>query len=205
MTRKSKTKRQAFAIILLLSVFCLTQLSCKKDADTNTALFYINQSEKLVIPATVDLPANLPNGNSRVATFFAQGVQKYKAQVKAGSNPVSFEWIFVAPQATLYDASNRIVGTHSAGPTWQLSPTDSIYAQAFTPARTAPGADASSVDWLLLMPKVGKTPTGLFANVVYIQRIDTKGGKAPLTAPTSLDQTVDVPYTAIYRFSKTNQ
>jgi hypothetical protein len=170
----------------------------------NAPAAQIAASEKLTIPAAVDLPANLPNGNSRVATYFAEGVQKYKARAIAGSNPVAYEWAFVAPQADLFDASNDKVGIHTAGPVWTLSPLDSIFAQHFSPARTAPSPDPESIDWLLLMPKAGTTPTGIFADVDYIQRIATKGGKAPLTTPVSENQTVDVKYMAVYRFSKSN-
>lgn len=161
----------------------------------------IVQSEDLVIPASVDLPAN-PQGNSRVATYYAVGVQKYKAQ-QVGIDPVTYQWVFVAPKADLYDITNKKIGTHSAGPVWQLTGNSAeIFAQHFTPARTA--ASPGNIDWLLLMPKVGTTPTGIFADVDYIQRIATVGGRAPGIPPTSLAETVDVPYTAIYRFSKIN-
>jgi Protein of unknown function (DUF3455) len=54
------------------------------------------------------------------------------------------------------------------------------------------------------MPKVGKTPTGFFKNVSYIQRIATQGGKAPLTPPVAINDIVNVKYTAIYRLSIKN-
>ena len=61
-------------------------------------------------PLAVSLPEDLPGGNSRVATYYAIGVQKYKAREIAGSNPVAFEWVFVAPLADLYDVNNNKVG-----------------------------------------------------------------------------------------------
>lgn len=191
-------------IILLPAMASIILLACKKDK-TNEApspADHIAKSETLLIPAEIELPANAPAGNSRVATYYAEGVQKYKSQAKAGA-PGTYEWVFVAPKADLFDISNRKVGTHGAGPYWALSVLDSIFAQAFTPAKTAT-PDASSIPWLQLMPKTGKTPGGLFANVSYIQRIATTGGKAPSIAPTSLTDTADVFYTAIYRFSKKN-
>jgi len=172
------------------------------EASGNSAAAHIEASENLIIPAAVAVPADLPNGNTRVATYYAVGVQKYKARIKAGSDPVSYEWAFVAPQADLYDITNAKLGTHGAGPFWEISPADSIFAQQFSPARTAPSPDPESIDWLLLMPKIGTTATGIFADVDYIQRIATKGGKAPLTPPTSLTQTVDVKYKTVYRFTK---
>lgn len=170
----------------------------------NSAAAHIAASENLVIPASVDLPANLPDGNTRVATYYAIGVQKYKARIKAGTDPVQYEWVFVAPQANLYNSTNTKVGTHGAGPYWEVSTVDSIFAQQFSPARTAPSPDVESIDWLLLMPKTGTTPTGIFADVDYIQRIATKDGKAPVTPPTNLTQTADVKYKAVYRFTKRN-
>lgn len=173
------------------------------EANGNSAAAHIAASEKLAIPAAVALPDNLPAGNSRVATYYAVGVQKYKAREKAGS-PGVYEWVFVAPQANLYNSNNKKAGTHGAGPFWSVSPLDSIFAQQFTPARTAPSEDADSIDWLLLKTKDGTTPTGIFEDVDYIQRIATKGGKAPLTPPATANQTVDVKYKTVYRFSKKN-
>ena len=173
-------------------------------ANGNSPVAHINASEKLEIPAAVAVPENFPNGNTRVATFYAVGVQKYKARVKAGSDPVTYEWVFVAPRANLYDITNTKVGNHGAGPFWTTSPLDSIFAQQFTPARTAPSEDPGSIDWLLLMPKTGTNPTGIFADVDYIQRIATKGGKAPLTLPTNINETVEIKYKAVYRFTKRN-
>lgn len=208
--------------VLMVSLPALIFISCKRDqltdypgVDTgssasataemaNSPAAHIAASEKLIIPSSIDLPANLPNGNTRVATFYAEGVQKYKAQQVAGSNPVVYQWVFVAPQADLYDSTNAKVGTHSAGPTWQLSVSDSIFGQQYSPPKTAASPDPGSIDWLLLQPKTGTTPTGIFANVSYIQRIATKGGKAPTTPPVRANQTAEVKYKAVYRFTKIN-
>ena len=203
-------KKQArFSKSLLMTALLVTiVMACTKDKEVNTdtPAHHISESEKLTIPAAIDLPANLPGGNIRVATYFAEGVQKYKAKQKAGSDPATFEWAFVAPEAILYDATNAKVGTHSAGPTWQLSrvTTDSIYGQQFSPPKSVASPDPTSIDWLLLMPKTGKVPTGIFANVSYVQRIATTGGKAPATLPVSAGETIDVKYTAVYRFTKSN-
>jgi hypothetical protein len=185
-------------------VFASENNSAAISENGNTSAAHIAASENLVIPASIDLPANLPNGNTRVATFYAIGVQKYKAQLIAGSDPAAYQWVFVAPQADLYDATNAKVGTHSVGPTWQLSVMDSIYGQQYSPPKTAASEDPSSIDWLLLKSKTGTIPTGIFTNVAYIQRIATKGGKAPTTPPTNANETVEVKYKAVYRFTKIN-
>ena len=184
---------------------CSTIVSCRKETTDNfSPSSEISRSEKLYIPAAIELPDNGPNGNIRVATFFAEGVQKYKAQQVPGSSPATYRWLLVAPQAVLYNTSNTQVGTHTAGPTWQLSATDSIYGQQFYPAKIAT-PDSNNISWLLLKAKDGKAPTGIFANVSYIQRIATKGGKPPVTAPVNENETVEVKYTAVYRFTKKNQ
>ena len=147
--------RQSNPLVKLLLITGMLSgiiISCKRDAVINTAenaivmqsnssadnsvetggnspAAHIAASENLVIPAAVALPENLPDGNTRVATFYAVGVQKYKARIKAGSNPVEYEWVFVAPQASLYDITNTKVGTHGAGPFWEVSSLDSIFAQ----------------------------------------------------------------------------
>ncbi|MBC7886904.1 MAG: DUF3455 domain-containing protein [Ferruginibacter sp.] len=191
-------------IIVLTVIASIVMLSCKKDNNNNkgTPEYKIAASEKLVIPAAIDLPANLPGGNSRLATYYAEGVQKYKAQLKPGSTN-EYEWVFVAPEANLYNASNTKVGTHGAGPYWTIAASDSIFAQHYTPQKTVT-PDANSIAWLQLIPKEGKTASGIFSNVFYIQRIATTGGKAPPAAPQSLSDTASVFYTAIYRFSKKN-
>ena len=209
-------------IVFIVSLIIMALTACRKDeiisdgksaytpvnsdrAPGNSAKAHIAASEKLEIPASVSVPENFPNGNTRVATYYAVGVQKYKAQTKAGSLPVTYEWVFVAPRAELYDVTNSKVGTHGAGPYWEISSFDSIFAQQFSPARTATSPDPESIDWLLLKPKTGTTPTGIFADVDYIQRIATKGGKAPETPPTSPTETTEVKYKAVYRFTKINQ
>ncbi len=191
-------------IIALPVITTMVMLACKKEkqTDTETPAYKIAASEKLVIPAAIDLPANLPGGNSRLATYYAEGVQKYKAQLKPGSS-TEYEWVFIAPEADLYDAYNTKVGIHGAGPYWTVAASDSIFAQHYTPQKTVT-PDANSITWLQLMPKEGKTASGIFSNVIYIQRIATTGGKAPTAAPQSLSDTVNVFYTAIYRFSKKN-
>jgi hypothetical protein len=201
--KQIRTKKTA-ALVVVMSLVLI--VSCTRDAvqDTTLPSYQISVSEQLGIPASVGIPENTPSGNTRAATFFAEGVQKYKAQQVAGSDPAVYQWVLLAPKANLYDANNQKVGTHTVGPTWQLSASDSIYGQQFAPAKSAASPDQSSIDWLQLMPKTGTVPTGIFANVSYIQRIATKGGKAPATAPLNINDTIDVKYTAIYRFTKKN-
>ena len=59
--------------------------------------------------------------------------------------------------------------------------------------------DPKSIPWLKLVATPTPNTTGVFSNVAFIQRVDTRGGLAPTgtcTAPT----TVAVDYTANYVF-----
>jgi hypothetical protein len=93
----------------------------------------------------------------RVATFYAEGVQKYKSQAKAGSSPVTYEWVFVAPQGFFMTQPIK-VGTHSAGPTWQLLELQILFMDNNTVLPGQPNPDANNIDWLNLMLK--KLPLG---------------------------------------------
>ena len=92
---KQEHFRHSFVIVV---VFSLVIVGCTKEevisnsneeiptntveslaANGNSAAVHIAASEKLEILAAVAIPENLPNSNTRVATFYAVGVQKYKA------------------------------------------------------------------------------------------------------------------------------
>nr|WP_295924469.1 DUF3455 domain-containing protein [uncultured Dyadobacter sp.] len=198
--KKSTFLRGRILALVMLPAF-FNACTDHADPDPVTPAALIAASENLAMPAAFTLPPH-QKGYERVATYYAVGVQKYKAQVKAGTTPVQYEWVFVAPQADLYDVSDAKIGTHYAGPTWKITGTgDAIMGQAFSPAKTYSN-DPASIDWLLLSNKAGQDPTGIFAGVGYIFRIATTGGRAPGTAPADLAATADVPYTAVYRFVK---
>lgn len=189
--------------MLTILLSCWSIISCKKaDADgVYKPITYLQMSENAVIPAAIVLPENYRDYR-RIETVYATGVQRYKARVKVGTT--QYEWVLVGPSAALYDSYNKAIGSHGVGPHWTFSTRDSIFAEAFNPARTAPATEANSIDWLLLQTSTTKIPTGRFAEVNYVQRISTKGGKAPVSAPVSLTDTVNVPYSAVYRFSARN-
>jgi hypothetical protein len=189
--RKLKTKTS----LLFISALMIVALSCKEDetVSPNSPKYQISESEKL------DIPAEIQTSGTRVATYYAKGHQIYRAQQSAGSASV-YEWVFVSPIAELFDETNKKVGDHFAGPTWQLIDGSKINAQLSQKVV----ADQNSIEWLLLVPKSGTTATGVFSGVTHIQRIATTGGKAPSTAPTGLVGEIGVEYTAVYRVIKAN-
>ena len=127
--------------------------------------------------------------NQAVARVFASGVQVY---VWNGTS-----WAFVAPIATLYpnDNSNSEFGIHYTGPTWRSRSGSLVVGK--NPVRCTP--DENSIPWLLL--EADRTEgNGILANVTYIQRVNTSGGKAPSNPGLYLGEEARIPYTTEYIF-----
>ena len=151
-----------------------------------------------VAPGGVQVPATLePGSNEALAMIVpAKGVQIYECRAKgANADP---EWVFVAPDAELFNARGRTIGHHGAGPYWAAA--DGSRVQATLKAR-ADAPVAGAIPWLLLTARsVG--PDGSFSKVSSIQRVNTIGGSAPANGcdRTTLGKAARVPYTADYLF-----
>lgn len=202
--QQDQPQKKFFVYALLMTAAVACDDEKRMEIKPDSPAYHIAESEKLVIPDEVKVPDDLPVGNTRIATYFASGYQVYNAQQVGGSSPAVFEWVFVSPCADLYDVNDKKIGVHFAGPTWQILTGDSrISAQQFTPVARVKNVDSASIDWLLLMPKAGTTPIGIFKDVAYIQRIATTGGRAPSAPPVAPGQ-IAVEYSAVYRFTKKN-
>lgn len=140
---------------------------------------------------SIDLPA----GAHVVLRATGDGVQIYTCS----GMPDRAKWILTAPDAKLLDESGKLIGSHFAGPTWNLEDGSQIKGELLA---SQPAPDAGSVAWLLLRGKAG-TGTGRLADVAFIRRIKTHGGVAPESGCEGLQdagKTVQVPYTATYLF-----
>ena len=104
-------------------------------------------------------------------------------------------WTGPIPDATLFDSEGNVVADHFEGPSWQ-SPSGSLVVGTVT-GKVTP--DLTAIPWVRLVPVSTEGP-GIFADVTFIQRINTVGGKAPETAGTEIGQVAKVPYTADYFF-----
>lgn len=142
--------------------------------------------------AASDVPATLapPAGTLPALSLSARGVQLYECQGDA--------WEFVAPEADLFDASGRRVGSHGAGPQWVAE--DGSRVTGRVKARVA-APSAGAVPWLLLDATPSAAP-GAFSRVAAIQRVHTQGGITPTTrcTPERAGTVARVPYTADYLF-----
>lgn len=112
-----------------------------------------------------------PPGARLVLEAPAQGVQVYTCE-KATDG---YRWAFKAPDAALFDATGRQIGTHFAGPSWQLEDGSKIVGQVVA---QAPAPAPHAIAWLLLRVKAhdGK---GILSGVDLVRRVDTQGGVAP--------------------------
>jgi hypothetical protein len=122
-----------------------------------------------------DLPAQLktPEGQRLAAEAHAKGFQVYTCK----DDGKGFTWTLKGPEAELFDKAGKKVGRHFAGPTWEWSDKSQVTGKMMT---SSPSPDADSIAWLLLMA-TGHSGEGVLANVTNIQRLHTKGGKAPAT------------------------
>jgi uncharacterized protein DUF3455 len=146
--------------------------------------------------AAQDVPAQLqpPANQQLLLRVHAKGDQIYTC--KADAAPPS--WTLKAPDARLFDKNDQPFGKHFAGPSWEANDGSRVTGKAVA---NVPSPDADSIPWLLVNI-VGHEGNGVLSKATTIQRINTKGGKAPATGcdASHAGQELRVPYTADYVF-----
>jgi len=143
------------------------------------------------LPDLTACPAlGAPEGSTLLLHGFGIGVQIYHWN--------GTSWGAATPAATIYAdaAGNGQIATHFAGPSWQSNSGSKVVGTVIN--RCTP--DLGSIAWLSL--SAVPTGDGLFADVTFIQRLNTVGGNPPST-PGVLGQEARIPYTADYLFYKT--
>jgi hypothetical protein len=128
----------------------------------------------------------------------AKGDQVYTCKIDAAQ----FTCTLKAPDAQLFDKDGKPFGKHFAGPSWEASDGSRVTGKAVA---NAPSPDADSIPWLLVNI-VSHHGSGVLSRVTSIQRINTKGGKAPASGcdASHVGQEVRVPYSADYLFYAPN-
>ena len=157
----------------------------------------------LALLASVSLSALAGNDNRapEVPAEIAVDSSTNKVQVQAfgvGFQVYTWDgstWTGPVPDATLFDSDGNFVASHFAGPSWQSSSGSKVVG-AVTGKITV---DHTAIPWVRLVP-VSRQGPGPFADVTFIQRINTVGGKAPETNGTVIGQVARSPYTANYIF-----
>jgi hypothetical protein len=108
-------------------------------------------------------------GNAVGAQVYACGPSKESKH--------KFEWTLKAPDAALTDDGGKPFAKHYAGPTWEASDGSKVIG-ALKAKADAP--DATAIPWLLLEAKSNEGQ-GVLADIGWVQRVQTVGGKAPST------------------------
>jgi hypothetical protein len=137
---------------------------------------------------------NAPPGAKLVLRAAAQGVQIYKCEKTADA----YHWALSAPEAALFDPTGQQIGTHFAGPTWQMQDSSKIVGEVVT---QAPAPEPHAIAWLLLRAK-SHEGNGVLNGVDLVRRIDTHGGAAPATGCDADHESsqIRMRYTANYLF-----
>ena len=127
--------------------------------------------------------------------------QQWRAHAHASGRQIYIcdgsKWTLIGPDAKLSDDAGQELGTHFAGPTWQWLDGSRVTAKPIATATP----DAESIPWLLLTA-TGHTGHGMMTNVSSIQRLQTKGGKAPAGGCEAANKGAKaaISYTATYYF-----
>jgi hypothetical protein len=149
-----------------------------------------------VVCAEVSIPEQIkpPSGNNPILTVYAKGDQIYQCSLNVGV----YSWQVQAPDARLFDAQGNIVGNHYSGPIWEYKEGSRVVGRVLNKIDIAPD---SSISWLLV-EVVAHKGNGLFADVSFINRVNTHGGVPPISGCDSnhLGGEKRVDYTADYIF-----
>jgi hypothetical protein len=142
--------------------------------------------------SAAEIPPELqvPEGNVLLFRAYAAGTQNYECHNNA--------WTFRQPKAVLVGEDGEQLGIHGRGPVWAAYDGSRVLGSSPT---SAPADDPTQdVPLLLLKATPGET-AGRFAEVTYIQRLDTRGGVAPAGAcDAEMQSSVAMPYLAVYYF-----
>jgi hypothetical protein len=135
-----------------------------------------------------------PSNEHLLLQVHAKGDQIYTCN----GDGAQFMWALKAPEAQLTDKSVKPFGKHFAGPSWEANDGSRVTGKAVA---NAPSPDADSIPWLLVTV-ASHSGEGVLARVTSIQRVNTKGGKAPASGcdAAHAGQEERAPYSADYVF-----
>ena len=141
------------------------------------------------------LPCWQPPANEQLLLqVHAKGDQIYTCKADAAQ----FTWTLKAPDAQLFDKDGKPFGKHFAGPSWEANDGSRVIGKAVA---NVPSPDANSIPWLLVNI-VSHEGNGVLSRATTIQRLNTKGGKAPASGcdASHVGEELRVPYSADYLF-----
>jgi hypothetical protein len=147
------------------------------------------------VPPDVPDAIQAPAGEEVLLYAHATGSQIYTCQAAADGK---FSWTLRAPEAELHDRKDKVIGQHSAGPTWKLKDGSEVTGKA---AARVDSLDSELIPWLLVKV-VSHSGNGQLASVTTIQRVHTHGGQPPADGcdASHRDAETKSSYTADYYF-----
>jgi hypothetical protein len=151
-------------------------------------------------PAAPNVPRALavPPGHQLLFKLEARGVQIYQAVAGQGDR---LEWALQAPLATLFREKGRKAGWHYDGPSWEAADGSKVVRDEAEEVKSSPAPrPGHNIPWLLLKVKAAEGKHGTLSPAVYVQRLQTEGGKAPVELPKRVGTRVGVEYRAVYYF-----
>ena len=142
------------------------------------------------IPEHIQAPA----GEQLILEVHATGDQVYVCKDEGGR----CAWALKAPDARLFDSHGEPFGKHFAGPSWEASDGSRVTGKAVA---NVASPDGDAIPWLLVNI-VSHEGSGLLSRATSIQRVNTRGGKAPAGGcdASEVGKEVRVPYSADYLF-----
>jgi hypothetical protein len=159
-------------------------------ANTVLSLSVAAQQAAQQVPQQLQAPAK----DQLLLQVHGKGDQVYTCSSAA----MQYTWTLKAPDAQLFDKNGKLFGKHFAGPSWEANDGSRVAGKAIV---DAPSPDADSIPWLLINI-VSHDGRGVLARATTIQRLNTKGGKAPVSGcdASRAGKEVRVPYSADYAF-----
>ena len=175
------TPQKALAVVALAALMC----ACASAP-------MMMKVDNATLPEAVRVPA----GQKVMMATTGVGEITYECREKkdmAGQH----EWAFVGPVATLYGSDKKSVGKYYAGPTWESADGSKVTGKQLAVAPATPGN--IPLQLVKAEPAMGM---GAMQGVSYIQRLNTKGGVAPMTTcdAAGKGQRQQVAYEADYVF-----
>ena len=170
---------RAFFIVTLMVFAHLFSFSAK-----------VRPASQQEVPAELQVPEN----ERLLLQVRGKGDQIYSCSESGGK----LNWVLKAPEAELTNMDGSAFGKHFAGPSWEAKDGSRVVGKAVANVLSP---DADAIPWLLITV-MNRTGDGVLGKVTSIQRIHTKGGKAPASGCDAghLGQETRVGYSADYLF-----
>jgi hypothetical protein len=181
--------RKDFLIVVIL--FALSLSACLARAQSNEGKTVPQKESAPDAPDAIQVPSG------EEVILFAHGVGSQIYTCQAGADG-KFAWTLKAPEAELKDRKDKVIGQHSAGPSWKLKDGSEVTGKA---AAKIDALDPGSIPWLLVKA-VSHSGNGLLSSVADIQRLHTHGGQPPSEGCDDAHKGTEtkISYTADYYF-----